>query len=205
MTQVSDELSTCLEAIKALPRGRRLVAVAGPPGSGKSTLADALADQLNAKGRHAVVVPMDGFHLDNKTLMDRGLFDRKGAPETFDVDGFVDLVIRLKQRSDLRIPQFDRQRDCVVPDAAVVTSSSEIIMVEGNYLLLDESNWRDLAAQWDLSIFINTPLPILRSRLVQRWLDFGLDQDAAIRRAECNDLPNARRVLQNRLAADLVL
>jgi fructokinase len=205
VTQVSDELSTCLEAIKTLPRGRRLVAVAGPPGSGKSTLADALADQLTAQGRPAVVVPMDGFHLDNTILMDRGLFDRKGAPETFDVDGFVDLVIRLKQPSDLRIPQFDRQRDCVVPDAAVVTSSSEVIIVEGNYLLLDESNWRDLAAQWDLSIFINTPLPILRSRLVQRWLDIGLDEDAAIRRAEGNDLPNARRVLQNRLAADLVL
>lgn len=114
---------------------RVIIAVAGPAGSGKSTVAEALADAL---GPTAAVVPMDGFHLDNHILAARGLLPRKGAPETFDANGFVTLIQRLKAQDEVVIPVFDRQRDIAIAGARVIDASHRILLVEGSYLLLDE-------------------------------------------------------------------
>ena len=65
---------------------RRLIGIAGPPGAGKSTYAARMASEL---GPTAVVLPMDGFHLSQARLIKLGRLDRMGAPDTFDVDGFV--------------------------------------------------------------------------------------------------------------------
>ena len=81
-----------LPHLLSLTGARKLIAIAGPPGSGKSTVSAALFTALEAKGRAAAVVPMDGYHLDNTLLVQRGLLDRKGAPASFDAAGFVHLV-----------------------------------------------------------------------------------------------------------------
>jgi pantothenate kinase len=107
--------------------GRKLVAVAGPPASGKSTFAALLCDTLKREGMLAQTVPMDGFHLDNRLLDARGLRARKGAPETFDIQGFVALVQRLKQGGDVVYPVFDRDRDLAVAGADMVTSACAIV------------------------------------------------------------------------------
>ncbi|MCB2109758.1 MAG: nucleoside/nucleotide kinase family protein [Defluviimonas sp.] len=184
---------------------RRLVALAGPPAGGKSTLAAALSAALAARGESAVVVPMDGFHLDNAVLRGRGLLSRKGAPETFDAEGFIALVTRLRQGAEVAIPLFDRQRDIAVAGAAIVPADCRTVIVEGNYLLFDAEPWRRLAALWDLAVFLEEDEGELAARLVQRWRDHGLDARAARQRAEANDLPNARRILSARLPATLVL
>ena len=99
------------------PKARRLmVAIVGAPGAGKSTLAEALAGRIDG----AAVVPMDGFHLDNAVLRSRGILDRKGAPESFDADGFAALARRLATEDAIAIPRFDRSRDLSVAGAAVI-------------------------------------------------------------------------------------
>ncbi len=98
-------MTPALDAALALPDGRRhLVAVAGAPASGKSTLAATMADDLTRKGRAACVLPMDGFHLDNRILDARGLRQRKGAPETFDLRGFAALLRDLAAGGKRSIP-----------------------------------------------------------------------------------------------------
>ena len=187
-----------LVAACAVPaRGaRRLIALAGPPASGKSTLAPRLADALGG-----AVVPMDGFHLDDTLLEPRGLLPRKGAPETFDATGFIHAMRRLSTEAEVVLPAFDRARDIAIAGVIPVDSTVRIAVVEGNYLAFDEHPWNTLAEIWDFCTFLEVPEEVLSERLVARWRDHGLDDEAAHARASQNDLPNARRILERRSPA----
>ncbi|MBO6852185.1 MAG: nucleoside/nucleotide kinase family protein [Marivivens sp.] len=203
----SAEFADLIKKILALPRtdGRLMVAVSGAPASGKSTLAEFIANSLSAAGRQARYVPMDGFHLDNRILDARGLRARKGAPETFDADGFVALMRRMKLGGDVVYPMFDRSRDLAVAGAGIIEESTDIAVVEGNYVLQSEAPWSELADVWDLSVYLDVPEETLRQRCIQRWLDHDHTPEAARLRAEGNDMVNAKRVIENRLAADVTI
>ena len=195
------------DRIEALPgaAARRLVAIAGPPGSGKSTLAKAVVTELVARGHDAVIMPMDGFHLDNRLLEAHGLLARKGAPETFDFGGFASAIRRVRDEPRVFLPVFDRTREIAIAGAEEIRPETRIVVVEGNYLLLDEEPWRGLAPLWDYTVFLDVPLTELERRLVSRWLGFGYPLDQAREKAQGNDIPNARRVLAARAPVDLVL
>lgn len=189
------EITAIADRIAPPDHGRRLVAVAGPPGSGKSTLAAALVETLGARDIAARAVPMDGFHLDNALLAQRGLTDRKGAPESFDADGFVHAMERLAAGGEVVLPAFDRSRDLAVAGRIVVEPATPIVIVEGNYLCLAAPPWNRLAALWDELVFLAPPIDVLEARLLKRWRDLGLSEDAVMRKVHGNDLPNARLVL----------
>ncbi|AGI67710.1 hypothetical protein OAN307_c20780 [Octadecabacter antarcticus 307] len=207
MINLTPQVNLLAERIQPLRQGpaRVLVAIAGPPASGKTMLADELARRLNAQKCQTVVVPQDGFHLDNQVLEERGQLHRKGAPQTFDGAGFVHIVRRLKERADVAVPTFDRTRDISIAGARIVPASAEVIIVEGNYLLYDDAPWFDLASLWTLSVRLDVPMEDLRARLIQRWLGHGLSRTAATRRATSNDVPNAQSVLDKALPATLTL
>jgi len=188
---------------RASGRERFLVGIAGPPGSGKSMLAERLRELLGAE---AAVVAMDGFHLDNALLAARGLAGRKGAPETFDVGGLAALVERLRAPgSEAFAPSFDRAADLARAAAAHVPASARFVIVEGNYLLFDRAPWSGLSGLFDWRVFIDVPRGELARRLVQRWIDHGLDPQAARERAFSNDMANADLVIERRLDADTVI
>ncbi|MHB0951168.1 MAG: nucleoside triphosphate hydrolase [Allorhizobium sp.] len=186
-------------------RPRFLVAIAGPPGSGKSTLAELLAEILTTRGEPSVVLPMDGFHMDNAVLAEKGLLARKGAPETFDVRGFVDIVRAVRSGAEVLVPVFDRSREIAIAAARSVAPHHRIVLIEGNYLLLDEAPWTSLEGLFDLSILITPPEETLAERLVDRWRRFGLDTAEITAKVEENDLPNGRAVLAKSRPADLVI
>ncbi len=173
------------QRIAALPGGggRRLIAIAGAPVSGKSTLAGQLSEAVTRAGRVAQVIPMDGFHLDNVILDARGLRSRKGAPETFDAQGFIALMHRLKAGGEVVYPTFDRAGDLAVAGAGVVAAECDLAIVEGNYLLFDEAPWRELAPLWDFSVWLAISEDEILARAVQRWLDHGHPEHAARERA----------------------
>ena len=207
MLDITAHVNALAERVHALrPTHQRiLIAIAGAPGSGKSTLAAELARRMNAQKIQSEVVPMDGFHLDNAILDARGKRARKGAPETFDAHGFVHLIKRLQDKVEVIAPLFDRTRDLAIAGAMVVPATCDLVIVEGNYLLFDEPPWDQLAPLWTLSAQLAVPLPELRARLIQRWLSLGLSRAAATRRAESNDIPNAQRVIDRALPANLIL
>ena len=181
---------------------RFIVAVAGPPGAGKSTLAAQIADAIGVGAR---VVPMDGFHFDNAVLDRLDLRARKGAPETFDALGFVHLMQRLRAGGDAAVPVFDRNADLARAGADLVTGADKYLIVEGNYLLLNEAPWRDLVPLFDLTVFIDVPEAELDRRLVARWEHYGKTPDEARHWIDSNDMPNIRRVTQGSRRADLVI
>lgn len=191
--------------IGQLGEERVLVALVGAPGSGKSHLAAELAAQLNARspGR-AAILPMDGFHRDNDWLDAQGLRAVKGHPDTFDVESLAACLAQVKAATeDCPVPSFDRAADAVVPAGAVIPATAQVILVEGNYLLLTRPGWRDLAPLFDLSVRLAVPEAELRRRLMARWSDLPLAE--ATRRTEENDLPNGRLLISENRAADLVI
>lgn len=194
--------------LSRLKEGERLlVAIAGPPGAGKSTLSQQLRDALNKGGDGpSAIVPMDGFHLDNAILDQRNLRSRKGSPPTFDCAGFEMLLKRLRVADeDIVIPVFDRTLDLSRAGASMVLAKHRILIVEGNYLLLDEAPWSGLNGAFDYSIFVDPGIEMLERRLLKRWYDHGYDDEAAREKAFGNDIPNARRVIGCRRPVDLLI
>lgn len=182
--------------------GRFIAALAGPPGAGKSTLA---ADLVARLGPSAKVVPMDGFHYDDAILIARNLRHRKGAPETFDVAGFAHLLSRLRTEDEVAIPIFDRSLELSRGSADIISRDHQILVAEGNYLLLNEAPWTGLAGQFDLTVMIDVPEAELDRRLLARWAHYGKTPDEARAWIAGNDLPNIRRVTRGSCAADLTL
>ncbi len=207
MLNLTTQVNLLSERIKPLREdlGRVIVAICGPPASGKTTLAGELARRLNAQKCRTIVVPQDGFHLDNQVLEARGQFNRKGAPQTFDGDGFLHMVHRLNEGEDVVVPVFDRPRDLSLAGALVVPATAEVIIVEGNYLLFDQAPWFNLAPMWTLSVRLDVPMEDLRARLIHRWLAHGFSRTTATRRAEFNDIPNAQSVNDKALPATITL
>ena len=200
------EIASIAAAIfkRAAGAQRFVVAIAGPPGSGKSTLAQRLNVVLPEDA--SAVVPMDGFHFDDVVLDSRGLRPRKGAPETFDYAGFAALLKRIRAgEPEIAIPVFDRSMELSRAGASIIGPGVKFVLVEGNYLLLDEEPWSALSGLFDFSIFVDVPRGELERRLLERWRGHGKSDEDARAWIASNDLPNIERVLARRRQADLVV
>lgn len=183
---------------------RALLGICGAPGAGKSTFAHELVRRL---GPESVVVPLDGFHLQDEELARLGRLGRKGAPDTFDVDGYVALLHRIRLEPDRTVyaPSFDRDREESLAGAIAVLPQHRLVVTEGNYLLLDEPGWRDAHAELAECWFLELEDEIRRERLVARHVGHGRSPEAGAEWVERTDEPNARLVELGRRRADLVV
>jgi pantothenate kinase len=192
VAQITDDART---------RDRYVFGLAGPPGSGKSTVAALLADELGA-----IVVPMDGFHLDNAELDRLGLSGVKGAPETFDAAGFVRLVEQLTHTTDaVSAPAFDRVADRTIDAAITVEPDDHIVIVEGNYLLLDRPPWAALGELFDRTGYIDVDDATRVERLVARHVGHGRSPADAREFVQMSDEANAAIVAASRHRADVMI
>lgn len=205
---VPGDLSRAVEDLRrrhSASGARQILGIAGSPGTGKSTLAQQVAEQL---GRDVcVVVPMDGFHLADGVLAGTPLAARKGAPDTFDVHGYLSLLRRLKARDEpvVYAPAFRRHLEEPVAGSIAVPSSVPFVVTEGNYLLVDREPWHLIREYLTESWFVDTPRDLRLSRLVERHIAFGKDPAAAQAWASGPDETNARYVETTRSRADLVV
>lgn len=201
--------ATLAEKAAALPiNGRLLVGLAGPPGAGKSTCAERLNELLNGSGKaRSSVFQMDSYHYDDGVLVARGLRSRKGAPATFDVGGFCHMLGRLKanQEAEIAVPVFDRNLEIARAGARLIPREINVLIVEGNYVLLDQKPWSSLAPLFHVTVSIRVSEKVLRQRLNARWQGHGLAANEIVAKVEANDLPNGVLVLARSLKSDFVL
>jgi len=181
---------------------RRVLGLAGTPGAGKSTVSDAL---LTALGSDAVLVGMDGFHLANEELVRLGRRERKGAPDTFDVEGYIALLDRIRAGHAVYAPRFDRDLEESIGSAVLVPADVPLVITEGNYLLHDAFGWDAVASRLDEVWFLDIEAHLRRERLVARRLSHDHPYDEAVAWVREVDERNAAVVERGRHRADLIV
>ncbi len=191
-------------AVTLAGSGRFVLGITGCPGAGKSTLSESIAARVPS----SVVVPMDGFHLLNDELVRLGRRDRKGAPDTFDVDAYTALLDRIRRQADdevITAPRYDRAASAPIPDAIGVRAKVTLVITEGNYLLLDEDRWRSVRRLLDEVWFVDVDDAVRVPRLVRRHIEFGKSPDEAHDWVMRSDEANAALVAASRCRADAVV
>lgn len=171
--------------------GRIVVGLTGPPGVGKSTFARRLIDEFRSG---AALVPMDGFHLSSLQLERLGRGHRKGAPDTFDVDGYVATLQRIRnayRSGDVYVPTFDRAIEEPVAAGLVVPREVRLVITEGNYLALTGGGWSAVRGLLDRLYYLDCPRDVRRMRLVERHVAGGRGHDDALKWVESVDELNA--------------
>lgn len=170
-----------------------MVGITGVPGAGKSTLTEMLASQLDEETYVVRVVPMDGFHWPNDVLRRKRLASRKGAPSTFDVDGFLECLANIRLRKDrvYQCPAYSRVTHEPIANAITIGPEARLVLVEGNYLLLDDEPWRKVRCLLDEVWFLHVPIENAMKRVAARHLQKGITPQEAEQKIRSTDRPNA--------------
>lgn len=193
--------------------GRVLAMLAAPPGAGKSTLLSFLEWLSRKRGDlcGVQVIGMDGFHRRQEYLLSHTVLrdgapipmaQVKGSPETFDLERLAECVRRVAAGEKCGWPLYDRTIHDPVEDA--VTVDGDVVLLEGNYLLLDADGWRELPKFADYTVFVRADEALLRGRLIGRKAA-GIGPARAARFVDSSDMPNVRACLERSLPADLEL
>jgi len=193
---------------KCKTKKRVILAVAGPPASGKSTIAKKISGYFNSINKgFSSVLPLDGFHYDDTYLIPAGLRDRKGAIKTFDFGGFYHTLKRIynMDEKEVAVPVFDRKIEIARAGARIINSDTSLIVVEGNYLLIDSHPWSKLKSFFDVKVFLNIPEKIIHKRLINRWKHYNIPTKDIGKKLNQNDLPNAQFICDKSNGADYLI
>ena len=180
---------------------RFILGIVGKPGVGKSTFTQFLSEHIASES--ISILPMDGFHMSNEKLIEFGRRDRKGAPDTFDVDDFAKSLadVRAGHGSDIRFPIFKREIEASIPDAGLIPAQAKLVVVEGNYLLHDDFGWEKIGDYLDETWFLDLDDELRMQRLIARHIQYGKTPEAANEWSRGTDEVNARLIEQSRSRA----
>ncbi len=194
-----------LDTLKNNIKKPYFIALSGPPASGKSTISEKLLNDLTLKGHKSSILQMDGFHYDDQILKQKNLLLKKGAPETFDVMGFLNFLSRMQIEDEVVVPIFDRSLELSRSSAMIIPKETKVIIVEGNYILLKIRPWSELHKFFNSTIMITSKHEVLEKRLVERWRSFNISEEEIKQKVYENDLPNGVNVYKNSIQANYKL
>ncbi|KAI4319488.1 hypothetical protein MLD38_033078 [Melastoma candidum] len=204
-------------------QSKYIVGLAGPPGSGKSTVASEVVRRVNKlwpRNPHsfdseaslldvATILPMDGFHLYRCQLDSmenpEEAHARRGAPWTFDPKRMLKCIKKLKNEGSVYAPSFDHGAGDPLEDDIFISLQHKVVVVEGNYIFLDEGDWTAISSLFDEKWFIDVDIDKAMQRVLKRHVLTGKPPDVAGWRVEYNDRPNAKLIMESKKNADLIV
>jgi pantothenate kinase len=173
-----EELLAKVNSLLDSSSGRVIIGIVGKPGAGKSTITDYVMKNVKIQ---AALVPMDGYHLSNKVLVELGRRERKGAPDTFDAKGFTSLLGRIRNNveEDIYFPVFHREFEESYAAEGVVEAETRLVLTEGNYLLVDDQNWGGIRPLLNESWYLAPDDAVRQERLIARHMKYGKTKEEA--------------------------
>lgn len=196
-----EEIETLLQGSKP----RTMIGIVGKPGAGKSTVVTEIQKQFSTE--EVAIIPMDGYHLSNEELIKLGRRERKGAPDTFDVEGFISLITRVRNEidKDHTFPIFHREIEASKADEGIVLRNTKVIVIEGNYLFSEEHNWSEVFPLLDQSWFIEIDDEIRMQRLITRHIKYGKTPQEAEEWSRGSDEENAKFIAKTASRAERII
>ena len=197
-----------VEEINTLLHGnnpRTIIGIVGKPGAGKSTVVSEIQNRFSAD--EVAIIPMDGYHLSNEELIELGRRNRKGAPDTFDVVGFISLITKVKNEiaKDHTFPIFHREIEASRADEGLVPRNIKVIIIEGNYLFSEEYNWNKVFPLLDQSWFIEIDDEVRMQRLIARHIKYGKLPQEAEDWSRGSDEANAKFIAKTASRAERII
>lgn len=194
---------------------RLIISVAGIPGAGKSTVTRMLCENLNKKLNRqlAAVIPQDGFHYYREELMGMkgylNIMKRRGAPFTFNSTRLLQLLQEVKQNVNdtIYVPEFNHELKDPTEDSIVISPQIEIIILEGNYVHLNDVGWKEIQFLTDEKWFVSADFDTIKKRLAKRHIQAGIcaTMNESIQRVESNDLVNATYIIDHSVEPDIII
>lgn len=196
-----EEIASLLQGSKP----RTMIGIVGKPGAGKSTVVTEIQKQFSTED--VAIIPMDGYHLSNEELIRLGRRERKGAPDTFDVEGFISLITRVRNEidKDHTFHIFHREIEASKADEGIVLRNTKVIVIEGNYLFSEEHNWSEVFPLLDQSWFIEIDDEIRMQRLITRHIKYGKTPQEAEDWSRGSDEANAKFIAKTASRAERII
>ena len=196
-----EEIASLLQGSKP----RTMIGIVGKPGAGKSTVVTEIQKQFSTE--EVAIIPMDGYHLSNEELIKLGRRERKGAPDTFDVEGFISLITRVRNEidKDHTFHIFHREIEASKADEGIVLRNTKVIVIEGNYLFSEEHNWSEVFPLLDQSWFIEIDDEIRMQRLITRHIKYGKTPQEAEDWSRGSDEANAKFIAKTASRAERII
>jgi len=163
------------------PRVPYIIGVAGSVAVGKSTTSRLLQSLLSRWPAHreVAIVTTDGFLYPNAVLEARGLLDRKGFPESYDVPRLIDLLTALKGgKTGLAVPVYSHEYYDIIPGKCEVLESPDIVIVEGlNVLQVGPTTQVEhprvyVSDYFDFSVYVDADPLVIEQWYVERFMSF---------------------------------
>lgn len=193
--------------------GRVLAMLAAPPGCGKTTLLHFLKklSEETPGVQPVTIIGMDGFHRYQDYLLTHTterngeeilMVKIKGAPETFDLPKLTEAIKKVAAGEKIGWPEYNRMTHN--PQENAISVEGNIVLIEGNYLLLNEPGWKDLKQYADLTVRLVKDEEVLKKRLVERQHKSGKTYEEAEKFVEFSDMANVKLCMENSQEADII-
>lgn len=160
-----------------------IVGIAGSVAVGKSTSARLLQIilQRTFKRRNVELITTDGFLYPNDVLKERGLMEKKGFPESYNMELLIAFLNEVKSGKDeVKAPLYSHEVYDVIPGEYEVIKQPDILIVEGiNTLQLPANQQLYVSDFFDFSLYVDAEPALIKKWYLDRFkalLDYAKDK-----------------------------
>lgn len=149
-----------------------IIGIAGSVAVGKSTTARLLKHLLTQlyPDLKTDLVTTDGFLYPTATLKEKGILDKKGFPESYDMEALLNFLDDIKSGNPAKAPVYSHHTYDIVAGAYTEIINPDILIVEGINVLQNPNNQQIYISDFfDFSIYIDADIEIIETWYLERF------------------------------------